>query len=83
MKIRKVAEGAYFVSSYSEQTVLPFQSIITTQTVTAKEPEEAVFDAIEEKDLFMDKERQKLELDITQEFEVADGVATLLINETR
>ena len=27
--------------------------------------------------------RQKLELDITQEFEVADGEATLLIDETK
>ena len=33
--------------------------------------------------IFMDAERQKLELDITQEFEVADGEATLLIDETK
>ena len=33
--------------------------------------------------IFMDAERQKLELDITQEFEVADGEASLLINETK
>lgn len=29
----------------------------------------------------MDADRQKLELDITQEFEFADGEATLLIDE--
>jgi len=31
----------------------------------------------------MDTDRQKLELDITQEFEVADGEATLLIDERK
>ena len=31
--------------------------------------------------IFMDADRQKLELDITQEFEVAVGEATLLIDE--
>ncbi len=33
--------------------------------------------------IFMDADRQKLELDITQEFEFADGEATLLIDETK
>jgi len=33
--------------------------------------------------IVMDTDRQKLELDITQEFEVADGEATLLIDETK
>ena len=33
--------------------------------------------------IVMDTGRQKLELDITQEFEVADGEATLLIDETK
>ena len=33
--------------------------------------------------IFMDADRQKLELDITQEFEYADGEATLLIDKTR
>lgn len=33
--------------------------------------------------IVMDTARQKLELDITQEFEVADGEATLLIDETK
>ena len=31
--------------------------------------------------IFMDAERQKLELDITKEFEFADGEATRLIDE--
>ncbi len=31
--------------------------------------------------IFMDAERQKLELDITKEFEFADGEATQLIDE--
>jgi len=33
--------------------------------------------------IVMDTDRQKLELDITQEFEVADGEATLLIDEAK
>lgn len=33
--------------------------------------------------IFMDADRQKLELDITQEFEYADGEATLPIDETK
>ncbi len=33
--------------------------------------------------IIMDTDRQKLELDITQEFEVADGEATLLIDERK
>ncbi len=33
--------------------------------------------------IVMDTDRQKLELDITQEFEIADGEATLLIDETK
>ena len=33
--------------------------------------------------IVMDTDRQKLELDITQEFEVADGEATLLIDERK
>ena len=37
MKVRKVGEGAYFVQSYSEQTVIPFQPTIAAQTVTASE----------------------------------------------
>jgi len=32
---------------------------------------------------FMDADRQKLELNITREFEVADGEATLLIDKTK
>lgn len=83
MKIHKVAKGAYFVPSYSEQTIIPFQSIITTQTVTIQETEEDAIKTIEEEDIVMDTDRQKLELDITQEFEVADGEATLLIDETK
>ncbi len=33
--------------------------------------------------IFMDADRQKLELDVTREFEYADGEATLLIDETK
>jgi hypothetical protein len=37
MKVHKVSQGAYFVQSYSEQTVIPFQPTITAQTVTTTE----------------------------------------------
>lgn len=40
MKTRKVGEGAYFVPSYSEQTVLLYQPSITNQTIITKEPGE-------------------------------------------
>ncbi len=33
--------------------------------------------------IVIDADRQKLELDITREFEVADGEATLLIDKTK
>ena len=33
--------------------------------------------------IYMDADRQKLELDITKEFEFADGEATLLIDEKK
>ena len=40
MEIRQVGEGAYFVPSYSEQTITAFQPTITNQTVTVKEVDE-------------------------------------------
>lgn len=48
--------------------VFPWPMDITIETKSA-EP------------IVMDTDRQKLELDITREFEVADGEATLLIDE--
>ncbi|MFC2008120.1 hypothetical protein ACFLT0_00300 [Chloroflexota bacterium] len=75
MKIEKIADGAYFVPSYSEQTIAwsPFgytiQGLVFEETVEGAEP------------IFMDTDRQKLELDITKEFEFADAEATQLIDE--
>jgi hypothetical protein len=46
MKVRKVSQGAYFVQSYSEQTVITFQPTITAQTVTAREFEGEDIDQI-------------------------------------
>lgn len=40
MKIHKVSEGAYFVPSYSEQTVLSYDSMMTSQTVLRETREE-------------------------------------------
>ena len=39
MKVHKVREGAYFVQSYSEQTVITFQPNIAAQTISSKELE--------------------------------------------
>ncbi len=33
MRVRKIAEGAFFVPSFSLQTVAPFQPGVTNQTV--------------------------------------------------
>jgi len=47
--IRKIAEGAYFVPSYSEQTVLPFSGMMVSQTITVKEiDEEIIISVLEE-----------------------------------
>ena len=49
-------------------------------------PSELAHDEVEETPLepiLMDAERQKLELDITREFEAADDEASLLIDETK
>lgn len=40
--IRKIAEGAYFVPSYSEQTVLPFSGMMVNQTIITKEIDEEI-----------------------------------------
>lgn len=62
MKVRKVGQGAYFVPSYSEQTVIPFQRTIATQTVTTTEfeEEEDITQAImETKDIFTKRDFEK------------------------
>lgn len=54
-------------------------------TLTDSSPKESGWGVAEEEiplaPIFMDADRQKLELDITKEFEVADGEATQLIDE--
>ena len=40
MKISKVGEGAYFVPSYSEQTILSYDPLISSQTVLTETSEE-------------------------------------------
>ncbi len=54
-------------------------------TLADSSPKESGWGVAEEEiplaPIFMDADRQKLELDITQEFEVADGEATQLIDE--
>lgn len=39
-QVRKVAEGAYFLASYSEQTIIGFQPGITNQTIVSEEETE-------------------------------------------
>jgi hypothetical protein len=53
MKVREVRQGAYFVPSYSEQTIISFQPTITAQTVTNVELEEdAIQITTETEDIF-------------------------------
>jgi len=60
MKIRQVGQGAYFVPSYSEQTIIPFQPSITNQTVTTKEFEEDTIQTdIENGDVFTKQDFEK------------------------
>lgn len=61
MKARKVGEGAYFVPSYSEQTIVPFQPTITAQTVTTTEfeEEEVIPTSTETKDVFTRRDFEK------------------------
>ncbi|MBI2304447.1 MAG: hypothetical protein HYU86_06830 [Chloroflexi bacterium] len=40
MKVQMIAEGAYFIPSYSEQTIVGFQLGITNQTVAIAETPE-------------------------------------------
>jgi hypothetical protein len=40
MEIKQIAEGAFFVPSYSEQTIIPFEGMITAQTITSVEEED-------------------------------------------
>ena len=60
MKIRQVGQGAYFVPSYSEQTITPFQPAITNQTVTVKEfDENTIPTAREGEDVFTKVDLEK------------------------
>ena len=58
MKIHKVGEGAYFVPSYSEQTVLSYDSLMTNQTVItgAREEDESRIGSIEQEHEFTKKD---------------------------
>ena len=46
MRIRRVAEGAYFVASYSKQTIIPSQRTVTNQAVTLEVEEEELPDVL-------------------------------------
>ena len=61
MKIRKVGEGAYFVPSYSEQTILLYDSLMTSQTVMveAREEDESKISSIEQEHDFTKKAQGK------------------------
>ena len=58
MKIRKVSEGAYFVPSYSEQTILSYDSLMASQTVMteAREEDESKISSIEQEHYFTKKD---------------------------
>ncbi len=58
MEIRKVGEEAYFVPSYSEQTILLYDSLVTSQTVMteAREEDESKISSIEQEHDFTKKD---------------------------
>lgn len=61
MKIREVGQGAYFVQSYSEQTIISFQPNITNQTVTTNEfvDEDIIQTSAESEDDFTKQDFEK------------------------
>ena len=49
MEIRRISDGAYFVPSYSEQTIQSFHPLFTGQTITTRELDVDLFESIEVK----------------------------------
>jgi hypothetical protein len=49
MAMRKIAEGAYFIPSYSEQTIVSYQPSIASQTIltTMASDEEVIIPTLE------------------------------------
>jgi len=47
VEIRKVGDGAYFIPSYSEQTIQSFHPLFTSQTITTKELDSELIESIE------------------------------------
>ena len=58
MEIRKVGQGAYFVPSYSEQTILSYDSLMGSQTVIneAREEDESKISSIDQEHYFTKKD---------------------------
>ena len=65
MRIKKVSEGAYFVPSYSVQTIVPFLPGITNQTITSEiEPRENI--AGDEENTFTKEDFEKVLRKVSQ-----------------
>ena len=70
--------------TYDCHTVVEeIEVVYDTSMIVAFYPTHSMVMEISMEDIFMDADRQKLELDITKEFEFADGEATLLIDEAK
>ena len=71
------------LKSGATNTISTLQELEQTLDRVFPRPIDITIETKSAEPIFMDADRQKLELDITREFEVADGEATLLIDKTK
>ena len=71
------------LKSKATNTIYTLQELEQTLDRVFSRPIDITIETKSAEPIFMDAGRQKLELDVTREFEVADGEATLLIDETK
>lgn len=71
------------LKSRATNTISTLQELEQVLDRVFPRPMDIKIETISAEPVVMDTDRQKLELDITQEFEVADGEATLLIDKTQ
>jgi len=71
------------LKSKTTNTIITLEEIEQALDKVFLRPMDIIIETKLAEPIVMDTDRQKLELDITREFEVADGEATLLIDETK
>lgn len=66
MEIRKIGDGAYFIPSYSEQTIQSFHPLYTNQTITTREIDSELIETInveEIKDMSVKPDFEKVQIE--------------------